>query len=106
MTPRERRFDALQQLGCIVCLIECKGYQPCDIHHLVDKGDRAKSGGDMATIGLCLWHHRGQTPEGIRASQMKAMLGPSLRLHSREFNAKWPQRMLLEYVNEQLKVRA
>lgn len=107
MTPRERRFDALQRLGCIACLLREVGYQAPDIHHIVDKGYRKHSGGDMATIPLCPWHHRGVVPDEMTAKLMTNLLGPSLALDKPLFIATFgTERELLGMVNGQLKVRA
>lgn len=99
MTSKARRFMYLHDIGCIVCQIEGWGHEPCQIHHLVDKGTRELSGGDMATIGLCPWHHQGLCKEGLQASKMHELRGPSLRLSSAEFNERWPQRELLRVAN-------
>lgn len=49
-------FDALQQIGCIVCLNEERGVSPPDIHHVHQNGNRRVS--HLHTIPLCPLHHR------------------------------------------------
>lgn len=102
----QARFRALQDLGCICCLLECVGYQPPDIHHIVDKGYREHSGGDMATIPLCPFHHRGVVPDGMTTADAIYRLGPSLALNKKLFNATYGgERHLLEHVNAQIALR-
>ena len=97
---RLQRFSKLQSIGCVACLINGAGQQPCEIHHIVDKGYREHSGGDMATIGLCPWHHRGVKTEGMTKTLMIEWFGPSLALEKRKFVAKFgSERDLLDYVN-------
>lgn len=104
MSPksRQRRFQLIQDMGCIACLLKGVGWQLPDIHHLVDKGTRALSGGDTATIGLCLYHHRGQVPQGMTLEQAYHYMGPSLKLHKVEFEREFGQRKLLVHVNAQI----
>ena len=102
----QARFRALQDLGCICCLLECVGWMAPDIHHIVDKGYREHSGGDMATLPLCPWHHRGLTPEGMTTAYAIQRLGPSLKLDKKQFNRTYGgERRLLELVNAQLDMR-
>jgi hypothetical protein len=106
VTPRERRFDSLQRLGCICCLLECVGWMAPDIHHIVDGGYRKHSGGDMATIPLCPWHHRGLPPPGMNEAIALNTLGPSLALNKKLFNRTYGgERKLLEQVDAQLNMR-
>ena len=98
---RLRRFARLQEIGCVACLIEGVGYQPCDIHHIVDKGYREHSGGDNATIGLCPWHHRGLIPDQLTKKETEEMLGPSMALQKRAFIKRYgTERELLAIVDE------
>lgn len=56
-TKKQRlRWDAISQLGCIVC-----GYPMVEIHHCFTGGGGRRNHDD--TIGLCYNHHRGK--EGI-----------------------------------------
>ena len=102
----QARFRALHDLGCICCLLECVVWMAPDIHHIFDNGYREHSGGDMATIPLCPWHHRGLTPEGMTTAVAANKMGPSLALSKRLFNAVYGgERKLLEHVNAQLDMR-
>ena len=62
MTPKQRkaRFDALTEIGCIVCRNQGYGWTPPEIHHL--KGTPWSAMGmrasDEHTIPLCAAHHR------------------------------------------------
>ena len=62
MTPkqRQRRFAALTDMGCIVCLNQGRGWVPPEIHHL--KGSpwsgMGKKEDDANTIPLYPGHHR------------------------------------------------
>lgn len=89
MTPLERRFHAIYQIGCICC--HKLGYHhQCQIHHL-NLGGMAgqKRRGDLFTIGLCPWHHVGEHPQGYTEGAMTLKLGPSLKLHSKRFRARF-----------------
>jgi hypothetical protein len=73
---------------------------PTEAHHLVDKGYRIHSGGHMATLPLCRWHHRGEPLEGWKISLMLSQCGPSLALHKRDFVKRYgSERELLAKVN-------
>jgi hypothetical protein len=58
-------FQELQDLGCIVCLNEERGYSPPDIHHIHTNGNRRVD--DWHTIPLCPLHHRhgGNNPQFV-----------------------------------------
>ena len=61
-TQRRERFDALHQMGCIVCARLGRGWVQPEIHHLRGHpwsgiGQRAT---DAHTIPLCHEHHRGK----------------------------------------------
>ena len=62
-TPTEaqqRRFHAIQQIGCLCCAIMGMGWSPAEIHHLTVGGKHGqKRRGHDYTIGLCATHHRG-----------------------------------------------
>lgn len=53
---KQKWYDALQDLGCIVCLNEFGVRSPPDIHHIHKNGNRRVS--DLHTIPLCPNHHR------------------------------------------------
>lgn len=73
-----RRFQALQDLGCICCHI-LGFYSPPDIHHLLSGGRRQ---GHRHTIPLCPWHHRGVLKPHVD-------MGPSLANGSKPFVEHW-----------------
>lgn len=97
---RERRFHMLQKIGCICCYINGINGVPADVHHIVDKGYRAHSGGDAATLPLCPWHHRGVPPSGMSEDTSLLYAGPSLALHKKRFVREFgTERELLAKVN-------
>ena len=55
MNKKEKWFDALVDLGCIVCLNEFGVRSPPDIHHIHRNNQRVD---DFHTIPLCPNHHR------------------------------------------------
>lgn len=55
MTKKKRWFQALQEMGCIVCLNEMGIKSDPDIHHIIKNGKRID---DFHTIPLCPTHHR------------------------------------------------
>lgn len=85
MSPIERRFNAIYEIGCICCRMK-RHFRQCQIHHL-NLGGKAgqKRRGDLFTIGLCPWHHVGEAEDGVTVGFMRALLGPSLKLESRAF---------------------
>lgn len=91
MTPRarEHRFRRLKELGCVACWKAGKPNVPAEIHHL-NLGGKAgqKRRGDEFTIPLCPWHHQGN-PGELRAENAYLLIGPSLKLHSREFRSEF-----------------
>jgi hypothetical protein len=52
---REKWFEVLTDMGCIVCLNELGVRSPPDIHHILKNGQRVD---DLHTIPLCPNHHR------------------------------------------------
>lgn len=86
---REWRFTRFQDIGCLCCAMEGYLDVPVDVHHLVDKGDREKSGGDAATLPVCPWHHRGVPPSGFSEDTARSYAGPSLALHKKSFKERY-----------------
>lgn len=102
----QARLDKLGVMQCICCTL-LERWQPnrTTIHHIVDKGYRSHSGGHMATIPLCEYHHQGYPKEGYQACDMEAKWGPSLELAKKRFIAKFgTERELLAKVNKMLGV--
>ena len=54
-TKDKKRFDRLQDLGCIVCLNTMSVYTPPAIHHIDGK---TKEGCHDLTLPLCQSHHQ------------------------------------------------
>lgn len=106
MTPIERRFQYIYQIGCICCR-KLGYYRQCQIHHL-NLGGMAgqKRRGDLFTIGLCPWHHVGEYPNGYTEAAMDMRFGPSLKLHSKRFRKVFGNDdALLVYQDEQITQR-
>jgi hypothetical protein len=63
---RQKRFDALSEVGCAIC------GRPPQIHHLIGIAHRGmgQKAGDEYTIPLCMDHHTG--PEGIHTLGKRA----------------------------------
>ena len=98
------RLDALHRLPCMACIQEGIA-QPSrtEAHHLVDKGTRKHSGGHMATLPLCGWHHRGEPVFPMSSREMRVVYGPSLAKQKREFVATYgSERELLERIDKVL----
>lgn len=112
------RLDALHDMPCIACEIEADWAkargdrvigQPLrtEAHHLVDKGTRKLSGGHMATIPLCGWHHEGTLDYPLSSREMRALHGPSLKLQKKDFVATYgSERDLLAIIDQRLSARS
>ena len=70
-TAKEKRhMSRVSDLGCIVCLRNGVGYNPCEIHHINGK---TKPDAHFQVIGLCFEHHRkGGDQEPISRHPYKA----------------------------------
>lgn len=114
-TPAEQaRLDALHAMPCIACQMEykwdCQMGRPgvsqpskTEVHHIVDKGYRKHSGGHVATLPLCGWHHRAELLYPLTSSEMLFLHGPSLSDHKKKFVATYgSERELLEIVDRRL----
>ena len=98
----QRRFDAMKEMGvCIACYLRgAKGYNHIEIHHLLSGNKRI---GHMATVSLCVWHHRGLHHWGSQGA--RDVLGPSLAHGSKPFRAEFgSDAELLAIQNEMLGV--
>lgn len=102
------RLDRIHAMPCRACIQQMMPQPlPTEAHHIVDKGYRSHSGGHMATLPLCGWHHRGEPLPHLYASDMRLSYGPSLALNKREFVGIYgSERDLLEQTNEELERRA
>ena len=111
MTPAQRRCDAIHEIGCIACHKLDKPYTPCQVHHInLDDKAGQKRLGELFTVGLCPWHHEAIRPDCYTEEWMLGEFGPSRKLHSRAFKAKFGNGdALLVYQDEriaELKARA
>lgn len=96
-------FGRMQSFGCCACRRR-NIWRAAEIHHLVDRGTRALSGGHDAVIPLCAWHHRGVPDLGVSIATMRTVLGPSLALEKRAFVAEFgSERLLLAWVEGYLR---
>lgn len=95
------RLAILARLPCMCCVVMGRN-QPSrtTIHHLVDKGTRVLSGGHMATLPLCGWHHVGRQANGMTRVMMAAKYGPSLALQKKAFVERYgTERELLKRID-------
>jgi hypothetical protein len=109
------RLDAIHAMPCIACEIEADISrqrneivlsQPSrtEAHHIVDKGTRKHSGGHMATIPLCGWHHRGEPVYPLGKREMCKLHGPSLAESKKSFRANYgSERDQLAIIDARLK---
>lgn len=101
MTPTERRFDAIWEIGCIACRMA--GYCRRTQAHHQNLGGHAgqKQLGDMQTVGLCPWHHQGHCDPGYCADEMTIKLGPSMQHQPVAFRERFgSDEKLLTYQNK------
>lgn len=101
----QARLDRIHAMPCLPCEKECiEQPMPTEAHHLVDKGTRALSGGHMATLPWCGWHHRGELPVGFSSKEMHIIYGPSFARNKREFVATYgTEREQLAEIDERMK---
>lgn len=80
-----RRFGRFHDVGCVAC--HKRGlYRLTQAHHLNLGGNAGqKRRGHDKSLPLCEWHHQGITHDGKTAAEMRALLGPSLAVSSRDF---------------------
>lgn len=102
------RLDRIHAMPCAACIQNTLPQPfPTEAHHLVDKGYRIHSGGHMATIPLCGWHHRGDQIYPLTQREMFQLYGPSLATRKRDFVAQFGnERELLELTNQRLEQAA
>lgn len=82
----EARIDAIKHGLCIACLLEGITTLFPEAHHLLSGGRRR---GHRFTIGLCIWHHRGQCHDGETTTSMTRRYGPSLAKGSKPFHQRY-----------------
>ncbi len=81
------RFELIKARGCLACRAErCEQPLPTEAHHLLSGGRRR---GHAFSIPLCQWHHEGLVRASFNTGTMRIVYGPSLRLESRAFHARY-----------------
>lgn len=89
MTKAEAaRVDAVKRSGCLCCIALGFDHDEdgpmVEAHHLLSGGIRI---GHLATIGLCLWHHRARLfVMGWDTAMHRLKLGPSLEQDETAFH--------------------
>jgi len=80
----KKRMALIKVLGCVPCVLKNWPDAQCEVHHVVEGRVRL---GHSQTMGLCLWHHRGEgnADAGYTRQQLSGMLGPSLAHGPRYF---------------------
>ena len=69
------RLYLIPEAGCVACWLAIQRVVFCEVHHLTVGGKHgAPRLGHAFTIGLCSWHHRGETHLPLR---QRIRLGPS-----------------------------
>lgn len=93
------RFELIREKGCVACQSVDLHRLP-EIHHLTIGGKHGqKRRGHDFTIGLCGWHHRGDTAFG-NPELARLTYGPSYALEPRAFRETFGQDdYLLAYQN-------
>ena len=83
------RFELIKRaIGCIPCLLEGFGYRVPEINHLLEGGPGGYRIGDEATVGECVWHHRG-LPDPYQPDQAIELWGPSRRGQHKDFDLRY-----------------
>lgn len=84
----QARFDRMKDMGqCVACYQRgIFGWAHTENHHLLSGNRRI---GHMATVSLCLWHHKGVIHEGMTRAEAEEVFGPSLANGSKPFRAEF-----------------
>lgn len=86
-TAEEWEYMGLaKQIGCVPCWLLGRGWTPCDYHHCLSGNKRR---GHLHGYGNCLWHHRGEPWLTGKAKTTREILGPSLKLESKAYHARF-----------------
>ena len=83
-TKRQKEhLKKTSELGCLICLMQCNPFVPCELHHIRDMTGMGTRSSDFEVIPLCVNHHR---------------IGPeSFHENSKGFSKKWgSQKELLQ----------
>jgi hypothetical protein len=103
MNPKafQRRCQRIAEIGCLACR-KAGWFSAPDVHHLnLDQHAGQQRLGDEATIGLCVWHHRGQAWDGWTQERMAQFAGPSLKHQPNKFRERFGSDLqLLAWQNE------
>jgi len=96
------RFQRIQEIGCLCCILKVHIYQTqAEIHHLIDGGKRL---GHWHTVALCPWHHRGVPNSGFSEKQTREAKGPSLAKEPGKFKEAFGEdKQLLDKQNKILR---
>jgi hypothetical protein len=79
------RMDLIVEGGCVCCLQFAGLVCLCEVHHLTVGGKHgAPRLGHAHTVGLCVWHHRGN-PYPWPEATMAGLVGPSYAREPSEF---------------------
>lgn len=96
-TPaQKKRMELIKVLGCVACVLKNWPDVQCEVHHVVE--GRVRLGHDQ-TIGLCTWHHRGESGDYTK-QYMMGMIGRSLAHGSRGFAEEFGDQLLLVKVQD------
>lgn len=83
------RMDKMKEMGqCVACYQRgIHGWGYVELHHLLSGNKRI---GHLATVSLCIYHHRGLFESGGGSlADAKAVYGPSLAHGSKPFRAEF-----------------
>ena len=92
-TEKQKWFQALHDIGCIVCLKTMGIKSDPDIHHILKNGKRMD---DFHTIPLCPTHHRFGVNNDVAVSRH-----PWKKEFEKRYGTEWE---LYEQTKEQVKV--
>lgn len=95
-SAQQRRFELMQHIGCIPCILEGeiisqdRWHTPGDVNHLLE-GYRL---GHYYTVLECPWHHRAVCANGsdglpLKLNQMTEIYGPSRARNKRKFHDRY-----------------
>ncbi len=85
---QQRRFQLLQDAGCVPCWLEAKLQgrkyipEPPDIHHTNGQNH------DL-TYANCPWHHRGIRKNELDYLEMQRVFGPSMARNPERYRARY-----------------
>lgn len=80
------RWRIAAEIGCVPCILDGRMGEPPDMQHIIVGNKRV---GHEASYGCCAWHHRGVPKDGMSATQMEAVFGPSLARGSKPYHRRY-----------------